>query len=117
MTILVKKAYETPTHDDGFRVLIDRIWPRGLEKSALQVSDWLKDLAPSTTLRQWFDHDPRKWEDFKRRYFSELDQHQNEIRELLADATADEITLVYSAKNAHYNNAVALKEYIEEYVH
>lgn len=117
MTILIKRAYDTPTHSDGYRVLVDRIWPRGMQAAALQVSTWLKDLAPSTGLRQWFAHDPDKWELFKLRYFSELDNHRNELRELIEDAMSERVTLVYAAKSERFNNAAALKEYIESVMH
>lgn len=113
MTILIKRAYDTPTHSDGYRVLVDRIWPRGVQATALQVSNWLKELAPSTGLRQWFDHDPKKWELFKLRYFTELDNHRNELRELIEDAMSERVTLVYAAESEDFNNAAALKEYME----
>ena len=113
MTIQVKRVYETPSHADGMRVLVDGLWPRGLAARSVQVSDWVKELAPSKTLRKWFDHNPGKWAMFKQRYFSELDGHPDKVNVLVEDAS-DCLTLVYSAKDEMYNNAVALKEYIEK---
>ena len=113
MTIQVKRVYETATHADGMRVLVDGLWPRGLSAPVVQVSDWMKDLAPSAALRKWFNHDPEKWELFKSRYFKELDHHLDKVSVLIDDARHSHLTLVYVAKNEMYNNAVALKEYVE----
>jgi uncharacterized protein YeaO (DUF488 family) len=112
--LAVKRAYEAPAKDDGCRVLVDRVWPRGITKEALQVDDWLKELAPSTDLRKWFGHDPAKWGAFKARYFHELEGRRDLIERLLALPAGRRLTLVYGAKDSEYNNAVALKAYLEQ---
>jgi len=93
------------------------VWPRGLSREALQIDVWLKDLAPSTALRQWFAHDPGKWAGFKRRYFTELNDNPEIINSLIQRARSGRLTLVYAAKNEKFNNAVALKAYIESRLH
>jgi len=110
--IRVKRVYDPPSNDDGIRILVDRLWPRGLSKDAAKVDLWLKDIAPSDELRRWFKHDPLKWDEFKSRYFEELKDNKtvNELINLLRDGKT--ITLLYSAKSP-YNNAAALKEYLE----
>jgi len=110
--IKVKRVYDEPSSDDGVRVLVDRLWPRGLSKESARIDLWLKDVAPSDELRKWFNHDASKWEEFKRRYFKELENNKavNELINLLRDRRT--ITLLYSAKSP-YNNATALKEYLE----
>lgn len=113
MQIRTKRAYDEPGDQDGARVLVDRIWPRGIKKEDLEIDFWLEDVAPSTELRKWFDHDPEKWEDFKRRYFDELDAKAEAVRQLAAAASDGRLTLVYGAKDEEHNNAAALKEYLE----
>jgi uncharacterized protein YeaO (DUF488 family) len=113
MSIDLKRAYESPTKSDGCRILVDRIWPRGITKHDLQVDAWLKDLAPSTGLRKWFGHDPRKWDEFKQCYARELEQRPDALEELIGRAKAGHITLVFGAKDAEHNNAVALKQQLE----
>jgi len=110
--IKVKRVYDEPSSDDGVRVLVDRLWPRGLSKESARIDLWLRDVAPSDELRKWFNHDASKWEEFKRRYFKELENNKavNELINLLRDGRT--ITLLYSAKSP-YNNATALKEYLE----
>ncbi|MFP3316079.1 MAG: DUF488 family protein [Caldivirga sp.] len=110
--IKVKRVYDEPSSDDGVRVLVDRLWPRGLSKESARIDIWLRDVAPSDELRKWFNHDASKWEEFKRRYFKELENNKavNELINLLRDRRT--ITLLYSAKSP-YNNATALKEYLE----
>ncbi len=110
--INLKRVYDSPSPDDGLRILVDRLWPRGLSKATAGVDLWLKDLAPSTTLRSWFRHDPARWKEFRRRYFKELDQQREAIRELLKSARKTPLTLVYGAQDSTYNNAVALKDYL-----
>jgi len=111
--IALKRAYEPARGDDGRRFLVERLWPRGVKKAALHISGWLKDVAPSTELRKWFSHDPAKWDEFRRRYFAELDAHRDALQPLLDAARQDEVTLVYSSHDQEHNNAVALKEYLE----
>ncbi len=113
MEISLKRAYEAPDDKDGLRVLVDRIWPRGISKEQLRLDRWLKEIAPSNELRKWFGHDPEKWDEFKQRYFSELEQRQELIEELLKSRGTGRMTLIFSAKDENHNNAVALREYLE----
>ncbi len=115
-TILLKRAYEKAGGEDGFRVLVDRLWPRGIKKEDLQLDTWAKELAPSTELRKWFAHDPIKWTEFRKRYRHELTQaHASQsITEILdAAKSADTITLVYGAKDTEHNEAVVLRALFE----
>lgn len=116
MTVRTKRVYEEPSEGDGTRVLVDRLWPRGVSKADADLDDWLKTVAPSDELREWFDHDPEKWDEFRERYHEELTA-RNETEEPLTDLRriADEgtLTLVYAAKGETHNNAVALKEMLE----
>jgi uncharacterized protein YeaO (DUF488 family) len=113
MTIDVKRAYDPSAKSDGHRILIDRIWPRGVTRDDLRIDAWLKDLAPSTALRKWFGHDPAKWDEFRTRYARELDQRSDLVEDLVDKARAGHVTLVFGAKDAEHNNAVALKEHLE----
>ena len=113
MTIDLKRVYDPPANSDGRRILVDRIWPRGIAKADLQIDAWLKDLAPSTELRKWFGHDPAKWDEFRKRYAGELEQRSEALEELLEKARAGHVTLVFSAKDTEHNNAVALREHLE----
>lgn len=110
--IRIKRAYEPPTHDDGTRILIDRLWPRGVKKENLALDQWAKELSPSTELRQWFGHDPARWQEFRRRYAAELRQRTDLLDPLRAQARKGPITLVYSAHDEAHNNAVAMREFI-----
>jgi uncharacterized protein YeaO (DUF488 family) len=110
--ISVKRAYDPAARSDGTRFLVDRIWPRGVSKEALQLDAWLKDAAPSAELRTWFDHDPDKWDEFARRYRRELDARPETWRPILAAARRGPVTLVYGARDAAHNNAVALQAYL-----
>ena len=110
MKVRLKRVYEEPAKEDGTRILVDRLWPRGLTKEKAHVDLWLKDIAPSTQLRKWFAHDPAKWPEFKTRYRSEL-QHNKEQVELLKQALAKgPATLLYGAKDEEHNEAVVLQE-------
>jgi uncharacterized protein YeaO (DUF488 family) len=111
--IQVRRAYEPAGRADGFRVLVDRIWPRGLKKEQAAIDLWLKDVAPSSGLRKWFGHDPAKWDEFRRRYASELDREPDAIRLLREKSRRGTLTLVFAAKDEAHSNAVALKEYLE----
>lgn len=113
MSIRIKRAYDKPAADDGYRVLIDRLWPRGVSIADLQVDSWLKQIAPSDELRKWFGHDESKWDEFKRRYWAELRSHTEELQELVQRTEAGRVTLVYAARDTMHNNALALKEYLE----
>lgn len=114
--IKIKRTYEDPGPDDGLRYLVDRIWPRGVKKSTLILEAWLKNLAPSDSLRHWFEHDPAKWEEFKRRYFAELESKSKIWKNLLPLAQKGTVTLLYGTEETEHNNAVALKEYLETYL-
>jgi len=114
MKIRLKRAYDPPAGSDGSRLLVDRLWPRGVSKERLRLAAWLKDLAPSNELRRWFDHDPLKWEEFKRRYFRELEACPEEVAALRSRLEQGRVTLVYAASDESCNNAVALKEYLEQ---
>jgi len=112
MEIRLKRIYVKPESDDGFRILVERLWPRGLSKEKAKVDLWLKEVAPSAELRKWFNHDPEKWEEFRARYFLEL-EHKTEILKTILDISAKRnITFVYASKEEQYNNARALLEYI-----
>ena len=113
MSIGLKRAYDPPAKSDGRRILVDRVWPRGIARDDLQIDAWLKDLAPSTELRKWFGHDPAKWDEFRKRYAGELEQRSEALEELVEKARAGRVTLVFSAKDTEHNNAVALKEHLE----
>ena len=113
MQIWTKRAYEKPGEKDGVRVLVDRIWPRGISKDEAHIDRWLKDVAPGTELRKWFNHEPQKWEEFKKKYFQELKGKGEAVEELFEMVHRGRITLVYGAKDQQHNNAVALKEYLE----
>jgi uncharacterized protein YeaO (DUF488 family) len=112
--IQVKRAYDPPSAGDGKRFLVDRLWPRGVKKESLRLGGWLKDVAPSNALRKWFGHDPKKWAEFQRRYFAELDAMPEVWRPLFVSAQCSTITLVYGARDAAHNNAAALKRYLEK---
>ena len=113
MDIKIKRAYENPSNDDGYRILVDRLWPRGISKEKAKVDFWPKELAPSTELRRWYGHDPEKWAEFKSRYFAELDSNPDLANELLNYVRKGTVTFIYSSKEERLNNAVALKEYVE----
>ncbi len=110
--IEVKRAYEEPQKKDGLRILVDRIWPRGVKKEKAAIDDWVKDIAPSSKLRKWFSHDPEKWPEFKKRYFKELDEKTELVQKIVEMAKDEPVTLIYSAKDPEHNNAVVLKEYV-----
>lgn len=111
-TIRTKRVYELPEAQDGLRVLVDRVWPRGLTKAQVGAELWLREVAPSAALRRWFAHDPSKWDEFKRCYFAELDQNPENVGLLLQKAAERTVTLLYSAHDPEHNQAVALKEYL-----
>ena len=114
--ITLKRAYAPPSRADGTRVLVERLWPRGVSKAQLKVAHWFKDAGPTPQLRKWFSHDPGKWGLFRRRYFRELDSRPEAWRPILAAARRGRITLVYSSRDTVHNNAVALQEYLRRRV-
>ena len=110
--IRVKRVYDPPEDKDGVRILVDRLWPRGVRKGSLRLDCWLKEIAPSDELRRWFRHDPSRWEAFKRRYFQELHRMPERWQPVLEMARKGTVTLLYAAKDRVHNNAVALKEFL-----
>lgn len=111
--IRLKRAYDAPARADGLRILVERLWPRGVRKDQAAIDLWLKDLAPSTELRQWFQHDPAKWAEFRRKYWAEL-QRRGDLLALLKRRTEEgPVTFVYAASDERHNSALALKEYLE----
>lgn len=112
----VKRVYEPPARGDGKRILVDRLWPRGLKKEDAKLDEWLKDVAPSDELRKWYGHDPEKWPEFKRRYAAELKDKKELLSPILEADRKGTATLLFSSKEEHINNAVALKGYLEKSV-
>jgi uncharacterized protein YeaO (DUF488 family) len=110
--VKLKRAYEQPETEDGVRILVDRLWPRGVKKEDAAIDEWMKELAPSTELRKWFGHDPDRWEEFRERYAKEVNGHPDQLKQLRALAHKGAITLVYSAHDEEHNNAVALRDII-----
>ncbi|RII29207.1 MAG: hypothetical protein CXR31_02220 [Geobacter sp.] len=108
--VKLKRIYDAPAPDDGRRVLVDRLWPRGIAKDEARLDDWLKEIAPSDELRKWFGHDPTKWEEFRERYRAELDSHGDLLAGLRDVAKKGTVTLLYAAKDEEHNNAVVLDE-------
>lgn len=111
--IYIKRAYEPAQPEDGRRYLVDRLWPRGIKREALRLDGWLPETAPSDALRRWFAHDPAKWDEFQTRYFAELDAKPQAWQPLMEAAQQGDVTLVYAARDSLHNNAVALKQYLE----
>lgn len=114
-TIRLKRAYEDPCRSDGLRILVERLWPRGLSKERAAVDVWLKEIAPSPELRRWFGHDPDKWEEFQKRYWAELDANPEAVAELRGKARKGTVTFVYAARDEQHNGALALKEYLRHH--
>jgi uncharacterized protein YeaO (DUF488 family) len=110
--IALKRVYDKAAPEDGVRFLVERLWPRGIKKTDLRLDDWLKDVAPSSGLRQWFSHDPKKWSEFQQRYFAELGSHPEACEPIRSAARHGRVTLIYSSHDPEHNNAVALKEYL-----
>ena len=109
----IKRVYEEPKKSDGKRILVDRLWPRGLTKAEVKVDLWLKEIAPSTALRKRFSHEPSKWEEFKKRYSVELEKNNEQISLLEGEVSEGKVTLVYGAKDQEHNGAVVLREFLE----
>lgn len=114
MHVSIKRVYEPYDVKDGRRVLVDRLWPRGLTKQKAHIDLWLKDIAPSTELRQWFRHDPEKWPEFQKRYEAELKANQPVVNQLKDELTQRPVTLVYGAKDESHNDAAVLKDFLEK---
>jgi uncharacterized protein YeaO (DUF488 family) len=114
MDVKLKRVYDPPAPDDGVRILVDRLWPRGMTKEAAALAEWLRDAAPSTTLRKWFAHDPRRWRKFEQRYFSELNGKPEVVARLRELMASKKLTLLYGSRDSQMNNAVALRHYLEQ---
>ena len=116
MRILVQRVYDSTTASTGKRILVDRVWPRGIKKETLHLDLWLRDLAPSTPLRKWFGHDPKRWEEFQRRYRAELrrPEQQGRLNEVITLARRGPVTLLYSARDEEHNQALALRRVLED---
>ncbi|GAB2572884.1 DUF488 family protein [Dyella jejuensis] len=116
MSIAVKRVYEPAAKSDGYRVLVDRVWPRGLKKEDAALDIWARELAPTTALRRWFGHEPSRWEGFRHRYASELDARKIFWQPLVTQAERHRLTLLYSASDEEHNQAVALKMYLDNWM-
>ncbi|NLO72544.1 MAG: DUF488 domain-containing protein [candidate division WS1 bacterium] len=114
MQVHLKRAYEPASEDDGLRVLVDRLWPRGLRKQDAHLDLWLQEVAPSSSLRKWFAHDPAKWEEFQRRYFDELRAQVEAVAQLRRLAEDQQVTLVYAARDEQHTHAAVLKRFLEQ---
>ncbi len=112
--IKIKRVYDPVSPDDGKRILVDRLWPRGIKKEKAGIDEWLKDIAPSDNLRKWFSHDPEKWHEFRRRYKKELEKKLELVERIKSQTRKGNITLLFSARDVKYNNAIVLKEVIED---
>jgi uncharacterized protein YeaO (DUF488 family) len=110
----LKRAYELPARADGTRILVDRLWPRGVKKTEAKIDEWMKDIAPSTALRKWFGHDPARWQEFRRRYKKEIGEHLEQLDRLRTMARRGTLTLVFSAHDEEHNDAVVLRELNQE---
>jgi len=112
MEIQVKRIYDVPSSMDGYRILVDRLWPRGIKKENANIDLWLKEISPSDALRKWFNHEPEKWEEFKQRYGKELKGNPELVDQLSLHLKKGKVTFLFSAKDETHNNAVALREYL-----
>ena len=113
MKIKIKRVYEKPAEGDGKRILVDRLWPRGLTKEKAGIDLWLKDIAPTTELRKWFGHDPDKWKEFQAKYHQELKNNQEQVSLLYEQLKKGVVTLVYGAKDEEHNEALVIKEWLD----
>ena len=114
MNVALKRVYNEPAESDGTRILVDRLWPRGLTKEKAKIDVWLKEIAPSTELRKWFNHEPNKWPEFKKRYQAEMDSNPDAISTLKKHVADGKVTIVYGAKDEEHNDAVVIKQYLDE---
>ena len=113
--VKIKRIYDPPAPEDGRRVLVDRLWPRGISKDVARIDEWLKEIAPSNELRKWFGHEPARWEEFRKRYSQEIERHGELLEKLSAEAKKGTVTLLFAAKDAEYNNAVVLQEILQNH--
>ncbi len=114
--INIKRVYDKAEKVDGTRLLIERLWPRGVRKDSLAIADWLKDAGPSTELRKWFSHDPAKWDEVRRKYFAELENNPTAWQPIVEAARHGSVTLIYSSHDTEHNNAVALQEFLKRHL-
>lgn len=112
MDIRIKRIYEEPAPEDGYRLLVDRLWPRGVPKQKASIDAWMKEIGPSSDLRRWYGHDAERWPEFKQRYWEELDASPDLVGEVISLARAGTVTLLFSARDTEHNQAVALAEYL-----
>ncbi|HEU23931.1 MAG: hypothetical protein C0176_08795 [Mesoaciditoga sp.] len=112
--IKLKRVYDEPEMDDGKRFLVERLWPRGIKRESIKIDGWLKEIAPSTELRRWFNHEPQKWEEFKRKYTAEIEEKKTYLYPILEAINDGNVTLLYSARDREHNGAVVLAEYIQK---
>lgn len=115
LKIKIKRAYEPPAASDGARILVDRLWPRGISKEQLDIVYWAKSVSPSNDLRKWYGHDPKKWEEFRARYFREIGANPEGLHELAGHLKSGSVTFLYSSKEPEINNAVALRDYLKQH--
>ncbi len=114
--IEIKRIYDTPQKEDGYRILVDRLWPRGVSKEAAQLDEWIKDVSPSNELRSWFNHDEKKWEDFEKKYRKELESNIEHLKHLKSlEKKHNKISLLFAAKTENHNNAVVLKSLLDNW--
>jgi uncharacterized protein YeaO (DUF488 family) len=114
--IKLKRAYDPPSKEDGTRILVDRLWPRGIKKADLKIDLWLKDVAPTVDLRKWFAHDPEKWVEFEKKYFDELNQNLEALKPIIESLKTGVITFVYGAHDIKHNHALCLKHFLGKYL-
>lgn len=113
MPIQLKRAFDAPSQSDGLRVLVERLWPRGVKKSDLKLDEWVKDIAPTTALRKWYNHQPDKWPEFQRRYKEELSAQSDAVESFVAAIESQTVTFIYAAKDENRNSAYVLKDYLK----
>jgi len=116
MPILLKRVYEKPAADDGKRILVERLWPRGLNKEKAKIDEWPKDIGPSTELRKWYSHEAERWAEFKKRYWTELENKKDIVSKLAKESMENRVTFLFGSKEEKLNSAAALKEYIESQI-
>ena len=116
MALAIKRAYEAPAKEDGYRVLVERLWPRGMKKEEVPLDQWARELAPSTALRKWFGHDPARWDGFRHRYASELDGLAEYWQPLAERSARHKVTLIYSARDEEHNGALVLRDYLQHWL-
>ena len=114
MKAVIKRVYEKPGNEDGYRILVDRLWPRGLTKEKAAVDLWLKEIAPTTELRKWFNHDPEKWPDFQKKYLKEIKENKEAVATLKEKMKEGKVTIIYGAKDEEHNEARVLMEFVNK---